>query len=185
METTLIILGACLVVPLVYVAVQYNQLVGLRNYIRNSWSNIDTELKRRYDLIPALVETVKGYTAHEAGVLERVTQMRARCVASRGRPAEQAADERQLVHELQQLLAVAENYPNLKADAQFAALHKELVNTEDRIQAARRFFNGNVRDYRVKRESFPSNLVAALFNFGPEEYFSVEPSVREVPNVEF
>ena len=185
MEMTFIFLGACLLAPLVFIAVQYNQLVGLRNYIRNSWSNIDTELKRRYDLIPALVETVKGYAAHEADVFRSVTELRARCLASQGRPAEQAADERLLVHGMQQLLAVAESYPQLKADTQFAALHKELVNTEDRIQAARRFFNGNVRDYRVKRESFPSNVVASLFNFGPEEYFSVEPSVREVPNVEF
>jgi LemA protein len=185
MEMAFIALGACLLVPLLYVVVQYNQLVGLRNYIRNSWSNIDTELKRRYELIPAMVETVKGYAAHEADVFRSVTELRARCLASNGRPAEQAADERQLVHGMQQLLAVAENYPQLKADAQFTELHKELVNTEDRIQAARRFFNGNVRDYRVKRESFPSSVVASMFNFGSEEYFSVEPSVRDVPNVDF
>lgn len=185
MEPVLLLLGAALFLPLLFVIVQYNQLVGLRNHIRNSWSNIDTELKRRYELIPNLVATARGYAAHEREVFERVTELRTRCVASRGAPAEQAADERQLVRELQRMLAVVENYPRLKADEQFAALQRELVNTEDRLQAARRFFNGNVRDYRVKRESFPSNLVAGLFNFGPEEYFSVEPSVRGVPNVDF
>ncbi len=185
MEPALIILALVVFVPLLYVIAQYNQLVGLRNYIRNSWSNIDTELKRRYDLIPNLVESVKGYAAHEQEVFERVTQLRARCVASQGAPVDQASDERLLVRELQRLLAVVENYPQLKADEQFAGLQRELVNTEDRIQASRRFYNGNVRDYRVKRESFPSNLIAGMFNFGPEEYFSVEPSVRDVPNVDF
>lgn len=185
MNPFLIILAFLIGVPLLYVVVQYNHLVGLRNYIRNAWSNIDTELKRRYDLIPNLVATVKGYAAHERGVLEQVTALRSRCVANNGSPATQAVDEVQLVSALQQLLAVVENYPQLKADQQYLQLQKELTNTEDRIQAARRFYNGNVRDYQVKCESFPTNLIAQMGGFKPVEYFSVPPSIREVPNVDF
>jgi LemA protein len=165
--------------------VQYNSLVALKNYISESWSNVDTELKRRYDLIPNLVATVKGYAAHERAVLERVTELRNRCAANHGPVGDQARDEVQLVDALKQLLVVVENYPQLKADQNFLQLQKELVNTEDRIQAARRFYNGNVRDYRNRRETFPSNLVANMFNFQSEEFFSVPPSVKEVPNVEF
>jgi len=169
----------------VYVVLTYNTLVALRNHIRDAWSNIDTELKRRYDLIPNLVATVKGYAAHEREIFERVTELRAQCMASQGRPQEQAVDENLLVAALQRLLVVVENYPQLKADQHFLALHRELVNTEDRIQAARRFFNGNVRDYRNKCQAFPSNLVAGTFGFESQDYFQVPPSVREVPNAEF
>ena len=165
--------------------VQYNWLVSLRNYISESWSNVDTELKRRYDLIPNLVATVKGYAAHEREVLERVTQLRERCVANNGSPDEQARDEVQLVDALKQMLVVVENYPQLKADQQFLKLQQELITTENRIQAARRFYNGNVRDYRNKCETFPSNLVAQMFGFKAQEFFSVPPSVKEVPDVEF
>ena len=185
MEFLILILGVVVVLPALFIIVQYNQLVGLRQYIRNAWSNIDTELKRRYDLIPNLVSTVRGYATHEREVLERVTELRQRCVSNHGSPEAQAADERQLVGALQRLLAVVENYPQLKADQHFLELQQELVNTENRIQAARRFYNGNVRDYQTKCQSFPSNLVASMFSFKPEEYFSVEPSVREVPNVAF
>ncbi|HEY4416027.1 MAG TPA: LemA family protein [Verrucomicrobiae bacterium] len=182
----LIIVGAVVFLPLIFVVTQYNALVGLRNYIRESWSNVDTELKRRYDLIPNLVAVVKGYAAHERETLERVTELRNRCMASNGPPVEQAADETQFVVAVKQLLAVVENYPQLKADQNFLQLQKELVNTEDRIQAARRFYNGNVRDYRTKCETFPSNLVANLFGFKAEgDFFSVPPSVQEVPNVDF
>ena len=181
----LIILLLAVLLPVVWVIVQYNWLVSLRNYISESWSNVDTELKRRYDLIPNLVATVKGYAAHEREVLERVTQLRERCVANNGSPAEQARDETQLVDALKQLLVVVENYPQLKADQQFLRLQQELITTENRIQAARRFYNGNVRDYRNKCETFPSNLVAQMFGFQPQEFFSVPPSVREVPDVEF
>jgi LemA protein len=185
MELILIPLGALVVLPLLYAVVQYNKLVGLRHYMRNAWSNIDTELKRRYDLIPNLVATVQGYARHERDVLESVTRLRNQCAANHGAPGAQAADERQLVGALQHLFAVVENYPALKADGQFLDLQRELTHTEDRIQAARRFYNGNVRDYRVKCESFPSHLIAGLFGFKPEAYFSVAPSVRDVPNVEF
>jgi LemA protein len=136
-------------------------------------------------LIPNLVATVKGYAAHEREVLERVTALRARCVANNGSPAEQARDETQLVDALKQMLVVVENCPQLKADQQFLKLQQELITTENRIQAARRFYNGNVRDYRNKCETFPSNLVARMFSFQPHEFFSVPPSVKEVPDVEF
>ena len=181
----IIIALGVLLVPVLWFVVQYNSLVALRNYIAESWSNVDTELKRRYDLIPNLVATVKGYAAHERAVLERVTELRNRCAANHGPVGDQARDEVQLVDALKQLLVVVENYPQLKADQNFLQLQKELVNTEDRIQAARRFYNGNVRDYRNRRETFPSNLVANMFNFQSEEFFSVPPSVKEVPNVEF
>jgi LemA protein len=181
----LIILLLLVLLPVVFVIVQYNWLVSLRNYISESWSNVDTELKRRYDLIPNLVATVKGYAAHEKEVLERVTKLRERCVANNGSPAEQARDENQLVGALKQMLVVVENYPQLKADQHFLKLQQELITTENRIQAARRFYNGNVRDYRNKCETFPSNLVAQMFGFQPQEFFSVPPSVREVPDVEF
>jgi LemA protein len=185
MGPMLIIIGVVVLLPLLYVVLTYNTLVSLRNYIRDAWGNIDTELKRRYDLIPNLVATVKGYAAHEKEIFERVTQLRAQCLANRGSVRQQATDEIQLVGALQQLLAVVENYPRLKADQNFLKLQKELVNTEDRIQAARRFFNGNVRDYRNKCETFPSSIIAGAFGFEAEDYFSVSPSVREVPDVDF
>jgi LemA protein len=182
----LIVIAAVLLLPVIFVVAQYNALVALKNYISESWSNVDTELKRRYDLIPNLVAAVKGYAAHEREVLERVTELRNRCVANNGSPSEQAVDEKQLVDSLKQLLVVVENYPQLKADQNFLKLQTELVNTEDRIQAARRFYNGNVRDYRNKCETFPSNLVAKMFGFKSEgDFFSVPPSVQEVPNVDF
>ncbi len=180
-----VLLLVLLVAPLLWVVLQYNSLVGLRNYVANSWANIDTELKRRYDLIPNLVETVKGYAAHERATLERVIELRNRCAANHGPVAAQSADETGLVAALQQLLVVVENYPQLKADENFRALQTELINTENRIQAARRFYNGNVRDFRNRCETFPSNLVARAFGFQPADFFSVPPSVKDVPNVQF
>jgi LemA protein len=181
----LIVLLVIVLVPVLWVVVQYNGLVSLRNYITESWSNVDTELKRRYDLIPNLVATVKGYAAHERKVLERVVELRNRCAANNGAVGDQARDENQFVDALKQMFVVVENYPQLKADQHFLKLQTELTNTENRIQAARRFYNGNVRDYRNKCETFPSNLVASMFSFAPHEFFSVPPSVAEVPNVEF
>jgi len=185
MIAVLIILAAIVLLPLVWFIAQYNSLVSLRNYISESWSNVDTELKRRYDLIPNLVATVKGYAAHERTVLERVVELRNRCAANHGPVADQARDEGELVNALKQMFVVVENYPQLKADQNFRQLQTELINTENRIQAARRFYNGNVRDYRNKCETFPSKLVASTFNFQPQEFFSVPPSVKEVPNVDF
>jgi len=181
----IILPAAVLLLAAIYVIAQYNGLVALRNHIREAWADVDTELKRRYELIPNLVETVRGYARHEREVLERVVELRNRCAANRGSVSSQAVEEEQLVDGLRQLLAVVERYPELKADKHFLELQRELVRTEDRIQAARRFYNGNVRDYRNKCESFPSNLVARLFGFKPEDYFRVKPAVREAPDADF
>ena len=170
---------AFVVVPIAF----YNRLVTLRNRCTESWSNVDAELRRRYDLVPNLVETVKGYAAHERSALEAVTEARARAVASRGRPSEQAADERPLVAALGRLLAVAEAYPDLKASRNFLQLQEELVNTEDRIQASRRFYNGNVRDHRNATRQFPGFLFARLFRFGEIDFFEVEAVAAPAPPV--
>ena len=142
----LIVLAVILIVPLIFVIATYNSLVQLRNHISDAWANIDTELKRRYELIPNLVNTVKGYAAHEKEVFEKVTELRSQCLANTGTVDSQCASEQQLVGALQKMLAVVENYPELKADKNFLQLQHELVNTEDRIQAARRFYNGNTAD---------------------------------------
>ena len=164
--------------------VTYNVLIRLRNHVRESWSGIDTELKRRYDLIPNLVETVKGYAQHERELFERVTEARNRALASNGSPASQARDENAFVATLRSLFAVVENYPDLKASQNFLKLQEELANTEDRIQAVRRFYNGNVRDYNNRIEVVPSNLVARLFGFQMEEFFEIENvSERASPQV--
>src|SRR4026207_1292167 len=182
----LIILGIVLFIPALFVIIQFNGLVTLRNHIREAWANIDTELKRRYDLIPNLVATVKGYAAHEREVLERVIELRNRCAAQAGPHATAQREEQELVDNLKRVLVLAESYPQLKADQHFLKLQAELVHPEDRIQAARRFYNGDVRDYRNKCESFPSNMVASMFGFKPAEYFDVEPAVRqEVPAARF
>ncbi len=185
MEIALFALAAFFLLLLGYFVAQYNGLVALRNHIAESWSDIDTELKRRYDLIPNLVETVKGYAKHESSVLERVTQLRNQCSANQGSAKEQSVDEQLLVGALQRLFIVVEDYPTLKADENFLHLQEELIITENRIQAARRFYNGNIRDYRNKRESFPSNIVATSFGFGPAEFFEVEAAVRQVPDTKF
>jgi len=163
----------------------YNKLVRLRQHVRESWSAIDTELKRRYDLIPNLVETVKGYASHERETLEAVIAARARAVASNGSPDEQARDENVLVGALRQLFAVVESYPDLKANQNFLRLQEELTVTEDRIQAARRFYNANVRDLNTRIEVFPSNVVASAFGFRPETFFEIDDAQRAVPEVRF
>ena len=174
------------VVILLWAALNYNLLIRIRQQVRESWSGIDTELKRRYDLVPNLVETVKGYAAHEKQVLAEVTEARSRAQTSTGSPGAQAKDEAALVESMRRLLAVAEAYPDLKASEHYLALQKELANTEDRIQAARRFYNGNVRDLNTRIEVFPSNLIASMFHFTKEEYFEVESSViRQVVDVNF
>ncbi len=175
-----------IVVVLVWGALNYNQLVRIRQQVRESWSNIDTELKRRYDLIPNLVETVKGYAAHERETLTAVIEARDRARNSNGTPAHQAVDEKKLVGSVQKLLAVAEGYPDLKASKNFLALQEELTDTEDRIQAARRFYNANVRDLNTRIEVFPSNIIASLFNFARAEFFEVESAViRKVVDISF
>lgn len=179
----LIIIVVAVLLPTVFVIATYNTLVALRNHISEAWSNIDTELKRRYELIPNLVETVKGYAKHERETLERVIELRNQCMADHGSVNHQEGTEKQLVGAVQKLLAVVESYPDLKANKNYLELQKELVNTEDRIQAARRFYNGNVRDYRNKCEAFPSNIIASMFKFQPLDFFNVDPAVREAPSL--
>jgi LemA protein len=187
-EALWIVLGLVVLVAIA-VVVSYNRFVSQRNQIRNAWANIDTELRRRYDLIPNLVESVRGYAAHEREVLENVTRARAAAAAATGSPAEQAAAEGPFVAALRQLFAVVENYPQLRANENFLALQAELTNTEDRLQASRRFYNANVQDYNRRVQSFPSNLVAGSFGFKEEEFFEIEeamrPRLEEAPRVDF
>ena len=171
---------------LVLVVVGYNRLVRLRNEVATGWANIDVQLERRGDLIPNLVETVKGYAAHERGVFDEVARARAAAAGPASGPAEQAAQENQLTQALGRLFAVAEANPVLRASENFQQLQAELTNTEDRIAAGRRFYNANVRELNTKVESFPSNVVAGMFHFERAEYFEVEePSVRAAPEVSF
>ncbi len=164
-----------------YVVAIYNRLVRLKQLIANSWSNVDTELKRRYDLIPNLVETVKGYASHEKEVFERIVRARQKAVDSHGSPKDQSSDENNLVGALRSMFAVVEGYPDLKASRNFLALQQELVNTENRIQAARRFYNGNVKDINTLVAQFPSNLIASQFNFGPADFFEIDNLFERQP----
>jgi LemA protein len=181
----IIILGI-LFFLIIWVIAIYNSLVKLRLQCRDSWSGIDTELKRRYDLIPNLVATVSAYASHERQTLSLVTEARAKAVASTGSPHSQAIDENVLISTLQRLFGIVENYPDLKASGNFLKLQSELVETEDRIQAARRFYNGNVRDLNTKIESFPSNIIASAFNFQKEDFFEIDSlSFRSATQVSF
>ena len=184
-----IILGIVVVVGLALV-ISYNRFVNQRQLIRNAFANIDTELRRRYDLIPNLVETVKGYAAHEREVFEEVARTRSAAAGTTGQsPAAQAAAEGPFVAALGRLFAVAENYPELKANQNFLALQSELSNTEDRIQASRRFYNANVQDYNRRVNSFPSAFIAQMFHFKEEEFFEIPEAQRavvaEAPRVDF
>ncbi|RJP23440.1 MAG: LemA family protein [Candidatus Omnitrophota bacterium] len=178
-----ILLGFVLIF-LLWAALFYNNLIRGKNACDESWSDIDTELKRRYNLIPNLVETVKGYAKHEKEVLERVIQLRNAASTRHGSPKAQADDENAFIGSLRQLFAVVENYPELKADQNFLHLQKELAHTEDRIQRARRFYNANVRDLNNKVEVFPSNILAGMFGFQTREFFEIEEAgMREAPEV--
>ena len=180
----LLVVGVAILVAVALPIAWYNKLVRLRQLIRESWGNVDVQLRRRYDLIPNLVNTVRGYAAHERDVLERVVEARNRAQANHGTVGSQSEDERRLVDATKQLFAVIEAYPQLKASANFLALQKELVDTEDRIAAARRFYNANVRDYNVTRTTFPTMLVAGFGDFPPQDYFEVEDhTIRAVPAV--
>ena len=188
MEVVLIVIVILAVLVVGGGIVSYNRFVTQRNLIRDAWANIDTELRRRYDLIPNLVETVRGYASHEREVLENVTRARAMATSATGSPAEQAAAEGPFVAALRQLFAVVENYPDLKANQNFLALQTELTNTEDRLQTARRFYNANVRDYNRRVQAFPSNVIANIFNFVEEQFFEVDEALRGdegVPRVDF
>lgn len=163
----------------------YNKLVRQNNQVKEAWSDIDVQLKRRHNLIPNLVETVKGYATHERATLDSVTQARANAVQAKT-PEEQAQAENALTSTLRTLFAVSEQYPDLKANANFLELQRELSDTEDKIQAARRFYNTNVRDYNTTIESVPTNIVASLFSFKAAEFFELDDEqARSVPKVDF
>ena len=182
----LIVVGGIVLFVLLYFVVTYNTLVRLKQHCREAWSDVDAELKRRYNLIPNLVETVKGYAKHERSVLEAVIQARNRAVDSTGSPQSQASDENALIGTLRKLFVLAEGYPELKASRNFLELQSELANTEDRIQAERRFYNGNVRDMNTRVSVFPSNLIAGMFGFAQEEFFEIEDAaVRLPPRTDF
>jgi LemA protein len=181
-----IIIVVLLVVVGLWFAVTYNGFIRLRNTVEESWKQIDVELHRRYDLIPNLVETVKGYAGHERQTLEAVTAARTAAASPGATPAEQAQQENVLAGALRQLFAVAEAYPDLKANQNFLELQGQLTETEDRIAAGRRFYNANVRALNTKVQSVPSNIVANMFNIKEAEYFEAEdPTVRQAPEVHF
>ena len=170
---------------LIWVVATINRFVRLREHLRESWADIDVELKRRYDLIPNLVETVKGYARHEEEVLTRVVELRNLAVASQGDASSQAKDESNLLMGLKQVFALAEGYPELKANRNFLELQKQLALTEDRIAAARRFYNGNARTLNVLRESLPTNLIANAMNVEPATFFELTSAAeRVVPRID-
>ncbi|MDO8604577.1 MAG: LemA family protein [bacterium] len=172
MTTTYIILGILAVIVL-WAIVAYNGFVALVNRTQEAWADIDVQLKRRYDLIPNLMEAVKGYAKHESSVFENVTKARSQAMQA-GTPAEHAASENMLTGALKSLFAVSEAYPDLKANQNFLSLQAELSDTENKIQAARRFYNGNVRDLNTSIESFPGNIIASMFNFAKQEFFDLD-----------
>lgn len=175
---------AIVAVLAVWLIIIFNGLVRLKTRAQEAFSDIDVQLKRRYDLIPNLVESVKGYMQHEAGVFENVTKARSQAMQATGKG--KAAAENQLSGALKSLFAVAENYPQLKANENFLSLQGELTDTEDKIQAARRFYNGMVRDLNMKIQSFPSNLIANSFNFKAMEFFGDLTDAEKQPvKVEF
>ena len=182
-----LIVLAIIVIVVVFLAVTYNRLVTLRQRVKEAFSDIDVQLKRRHDLIPNLVETVKGYAAHERGVFDEVTQARAGAIAAGAQgPQQRAAAEDMLTGALRSLFAVAEAYPQLQAVQEYKDLSENLRDTEDKIQFARRFYNGQVRDYNTALQTFPTVVLAGAMGFTSSEYFEVEaPSDREVPKVSF
>ncbi len=179
-----IILIALVVVLLLYVVVTYNGLVRLRNRIENAWAQIDVQLRRRYDLIPNLVETVKGYAAHEKGTFDAVTQARANAINAQG-PAAQAQAENMISGALKSLFAVSEAYPDLKANVLFLSMQEELSGTEGRIAYARQYYNDAVLRLNTKIQSFPSNLLAGMFGFKEHEYFEADDTSRGPVSVQF
>jgi LemA protein len=181
----ILIIIAIIIIGIIFI---YNRLVTLRNRVKEAWADIDVQLKRRYDLIPNLIETVKGYANFEKTVLENVTKARTQAMTAEqtGDPKKVGEAENFLSSTLKSLFAVTENYPDLKASANFLELQRDLRDTEDKIQAARRFYNTNVRDLNIKVEMFPANLIAGTFNFTKKDFFEIEePSIRETPKVKF
>lgn len=180
------IILAIAIILVIYLVATYNGLVTMRNRVDEAWSDITVQLKRRADLIPNLVNTVKGYAAHESGVFENVVKAREMMLNAQG-VADTAKAENQLQDTLKSLFAVAENYPDLKASQNFAELQRELVDTEDKIQGSRRFYNGGVRDYNTKIDQFPNNIFAGIFKFTKREFFEVEDraSIEQPVEVQF
>ena len=178
-----IILGVVVLLAL-FLVFSYNKLVKLRNRIANAWAQIDVQLRRRYDLIPNLVETVKGYAQHEKGTLEAVTQARANAINAQG-PADQARAENMITGALKSLFAVSEAYPDLKANQNFLSLQEELSGTEGRISYARQYYNDAVLRMNTKIQSFPSNILAGMFGFKEHEYFEADDTSRGPVSVQF
>ncbi|MFH0988180.1 MAG: LemA family protein [Parcubacteria group bacterium] len=167
------IILAIIAVIVIWLIGIFNSLVTMRNRVDEAWSDIEVQLKRRYDLIPNLVNTVKGYATHESGVFEKVTAARSAAMNAGSLP-DKLAQENQLSGALKSLFAVAENYPEPKANQNFLSLQSDLTDTENKIQAARRFYNGNVRDFNTKIQVFPNNFFAGMMNFKPREYFDID-----------
>ncbi len=184
MVTSTIIILAVIAVVILWLIFDYNGLVKLKNRAKEAWSDIDVQLKRRYDLIPNLVQTVKGYATHERELFEKVTEARASAMSAQG-VKEKAGAENMLSDTLKSLFAVAENYPDLKASVNFLELQRELTDTEDKIQASRRFYNTNVRDLNIKIESFPANMIAVMFGFKQMELFEAQNAEKEAVKVQF
>lgn len=186
MDPIVIAIVVVIAVLIMSVIVSYNRFQRQRNGIQEAWRQIDVELRRRYDLIPNLIETAKGYAVHERQVLEAVTAARAAAAAPSRSVADQARDENVLTGAMRQLFAVAENYPQLKADQHFLTLQNQLGETEDRVAAGRRFYNGNVRAYNTRIDQFPSSVIASFGHFAKADYFEVaDPVVREPVRVDF
>ena len=179
----IVILGALAAVIVLWAIISFNRFVAQRQVIENSWSNVETELTRRHDLIPNLVETVRGYATHESDTLREVIEARTSAVGAVGGPEAHQGAENILTAGLRHLFAVSEAYPELLASERFLDLHEELVTTEDRLQAARRLFNGNVREYNRRVESIPSIVIAKIGGFPKRSYFEIEPSAAAVPSV--
>jgi len=180
----LVILGIVLILVIWFVAI-FNGLVRLKNQVKNAWSQIDVQLKRRHDLIPNLVETVKGYASHEKDTLERVVQARSRAMGAQGMD-ERIQAEGELGQALGKLMLLVESYPDLKANQNFLALQEELTSTENKISFSRQFYNDSVMTYNNKIQMFPSNVIAGMFNFKEATFFKVENEAeREVPQVQF
>lgn len=185
MFIVLIILLAVLAVAILWGIATYNGLITLRNRVHEAWSDIEVQLKRRYDLIPNLVSTVKGYAGHEDSVFTKVTEARANAMQAQT-PAEHANAENMLSGTLKSLFAVAENYPALQASQNFLSLQGDLTDTEDKIQASRRFYNSQVRDFNTRLQVFPNNLIANSLGFKKEAFFDApDEQVNEVPKVSF
>jgi LemA protein len=179
-----LILLIVLVIIVIAIVAMYNGLIRLKNRVDEAWSDIDVQLKRRHDLIPNLVNTVKGYAAHEKELFEKVTEARTAAISA-GTPAEKEKAENMLSGTLKSLFAVAEAYPDLKANQNFLELQRELTDTEDKIMASRRFYNGNVRDFNTKIEIFPNSLIAGMLNFAKREFFEAEGGEKVLQEVKF